>query len=154
MGAPALGNRLSFFSGRAGARALTAAAASGKGAGFHNGSFLPQPGCPAGQARSLKNPKIGCFEAGGFAGDASHHFPRREEHRAAPALNLLSRGGGRPPAFPFSLTPPEKTPDLSPPHPRGLAVAKRQLPPPGVAPWHAADFHFIYLLLNASILRY
>lgn len=164
-GASALGNRLSFFSGRARAPALTAAAASGKGAGFHNVSFLPQSGCPAGRANSLKNPKIGYFKAGGSPGmqriTSLSGLPG--EHRAAPAINPAEPGRGgwggvcewlR--AFPFSLTTPQKTPNLSPPGPCRLAVAKIGSHTPALLSeciGHLDDFHFIFLkCLHPAVL--
>lgn len=145
------GKPFEFFSGRARAPALTAAAASGKGVGFHNVSFLPQPGCPDGCAISLKNPKIGYFKAGSSPEmqriTSLSDYPG--ERRTAPAINTAEPGGGRLQAFPFSLTtpPPQKMPDLSPPGPQGPAVAKIGSHAPALlseSVGHLYDFHFIF----------
>lgn len=132
-GASALGNRLSFFSGRAWAPALTAAAASGKGAGFHNVSFLPQPGCPAGRANSLKNPKIGYFKAGGSPGmqriTSLSGLPG--EHRAAPAINPAKpgvEGGGTAASLSFQFNYSPKTATFQPPWSTWAGGGRNRLP--------------------------
>lgn len=107
--APALGNRLSSYSGP-GSVALPAA--QEKELGFTMSHSSPGRAAPAGRARAPKNPKIAYFEApgrGGFARGCGSSLTSLQ-HRAALSANPNKTGAAR---LSFHLNHPKNKPNLS-----------------------------------------
>lgn len=129
LGCPCSGNPLEIFSGLLRARAPPAAAASGEGAGFHNGSVLPWP-CSSCPAPSCPEKPRNWFVQNWLPSPAPPAQTSRSSGAAA-----LSPAGVTAPSPPWQPKTPKSPSPLTPLLPQSRCCRWPGSPPTASLPW-------------------